>query len=101
LYSKCGSSSDRPFGTYTDITRTPLQVTEIALASGGCSASGKEGTPAKPTGSASSARGNPASGLLVSCRQTTSGRVSRSQASSRGNRALTELTFQVTNRTGG
>ncbi|CAN5686296.1 hypothetical protein BH18ACT7_BH18ACT7_07860 [soil metagenome] len=128
LYAKCGSSGDRPLGTYTDMTRTPPQVAAIARASGGCSASGNDGMPGKPTAmllkpirdrtatpfqrpspwtaaaypsSATSARGNAASGHLVSCRQTTSGPVSRNQASSRGNRALTELTFHVTSRTGG
>jgi hypothetical protein len=36
---------------------------------------------------------------LVSCKQTTSGRRSSSQGSSRGTRCLTELTFQVAIRT--
>src|SRR5436190_18793718 len=39
------------------------------------------------------------SSSLVSCRQTTSGRRSSSQGSSRGTRCLTELTFQVASRT--
>ena len=39
------------------------------------------------------------SASLVSCRQTTSGRRSSSQGSSRGTRCLTELTFQVAIRT--
>src|SRR6476659_806999 len=42
---------------------------------------------------------NASSASLVSCKQTTSGRRSSSQGSSRGTRCLTELTFQVATRT--
>ena len=45
------------------------------------------------------ASANASSASFVSCRQTTSGRRSSSQGSSRGRRCLTELTFQVAIRT--
>src|SRR3954468_7176914 len=48
--------------------------------------------------SSATSGGKPSAGTLVSCRQTTSGLVSASHSSSRGNRALTEFTFQVAKR---
>src|SRR4051794_38083484 len=45
-----------------------------------------------------SASGKPSGATLVSCRQTTSGFVESSQASTRGSLARIELTFQVASR---
>ena len=45
----CGSPIWRPFGTYTDQTRTPSQVAPIARASAAGSGSPHVGMPGKPT----------------------------------------------------
>ncbi len=44
----CGSSSERPLGTYSDHTRTPPHTAEIARASA-ATGSPHSGIPGKPT----------------------------------------------------
>ena len=115
----------RPFGTYTDRTRTGPQVAASVRASCVCS-SPNPGSPGRPRATSSSptrdstatpfqrpspwlataypsgataSAGNASAPTLVSCRQTTSGPACSSQPVSRGSRASTELTFQVAMRT--
>ena len=115
----------RPFGTYTERTRTGPQVTAIVLASSAVS-SGKPGSPGRPRATSCSptrdstatpfqrpspwcataypsgvteSAGNASAPTLVSCRHTTSGAACSSHSTSRGSRASTEFTFQVAIRT--